>query len=223
MCCAFLCRLLVLCLWLLHVDVNCDHTQKGDVLRAREGQVPTGVRIDDGNYERWREPRIFRVRTAGYKKSNVNREDHTAGSESSHIQIPSPVIPETPNLPKGQVNRLKSGFNSASLAQGRSTVVNNREIHQANSDSARVLQVPIYRSRISEESASPMQAEGRDAELVLQASNQEGQSERSAEVGASLEQNKTVTVAPPKRRLAENVGRGDEVVTSPLGTDQSEV
>ncbi|XP_027137368.1 uncharacterized protein LOC113746334 [Larimichthys crocea] len=449
-------RLLVLCLWLLHVDVNCENTQKGYVLRAQDGLVPTGVRNDEGNYKRWREPRIFRIRTAGYKKSNVNRgqsarEDHTTDSESSHVQSHSPVIPETQNFPKGQVNRLKSGFNSASPAQGRSIVVNNRsgnkKIHQANSDSTRVFQVPLYRSRtkmmggfspvqvdrateslkidinpsrantyssqpqesrpatrpevsryrpayvfprsfnhdranaklinqktdsvvssparnldklmshptwsprvysgdvtpgargyahvrhvkpgfdktrpqlssaasgkfletghgdpasserqinvnhnsrgsqtssghpspnkaqipiqgkfkpfqrlptndththssegepaptqtsaganltaslnssvipsVSEESsnksASPMQTEGQDAELLLQASNQEDQSEHLAEVGTSLEQNKTVTVAPPKLRLAENVWKGDKVVTSPPETDQSEV
>ncbi|XP_059203454.1 uncharacterized protein LOC131982845 isoform X2 [Centropristis striata] len=45
---------------------------------------------------------------------------------------------------------------------------------------------------VTGESASPMQAEGRDAELVPQKSNHEGQSESSAEDGSSLEQSTTI-------------------------------
>ncbi|XP_035508104.1 uncharacterized protein LOC118321035 isoform X2 [Morone saxatilis] len=59
--------------------------------------------------------------------------------------------------------------------------------------------------KFSTETALPTQTEGRDAELVPQASNPEGQSESSAEVGTSLKQNElfSTTVSPPKLQPAE--------------------
>lgn len=71
---------------------------------------------------------------------------------------------------------------------------------------------------MSTKSASPIDTEGPDAPLLPQASILEGQSESSAEVGPSLEQNKTDS--PSKLQLAED-RKGDTVVTSPLQTDQS--
>lgn len=66
--------------------------------------------------------------------------------------------------------------------------------------------VPSVSEELSTESASLMQTEGLDAELVPQASNQEGQSESSAEVGPSSEQNEPLTVSPPPPQPAETEG-----------------
>lgn len=77
--------------------------------------------------------------------------------------------------------------------------------------------VPSVTGELSTKSASPMQTESLDAELVPQASNCEGQSERpTTEVGPSLEQTKPFTLPPPELQPAESE-------QSPLETDQSGV
>ncbi|XP_030269383.1 uncharacterized protein LOC115579834 isoform X2 [Sparus aurata] len=71
-------------------------------------------------------------------------------------------------------------------------------------------------------SASPMQTESQDATLVPQTSNHDGQSESSAEVGSSGEQDKPSTVFPLTVHPAEEE-KGDTAVSSPSQKDQSEV
>ncbi|XP_073320951.1 uncharacterized protein [Pagrus major] len=148
-------RLFVLCLWLLDRGINCEDTQKGYVLRVQAGQTPEGVHNDERNYKRWSELPVVRIPTAGFKTSSVARgqsgsqpaqEDHTTDSTSSQIQSRYPYAVYR-NVPKSQVNLLKKGFNSATVAQGRSAGVYDRsgteafafpegkKIHQANSDS----------------------------------------------------------------------------------------
>lgn len=123
----------------------------GYVLRVQAGGAPMGIN-NAGDYKGLSELPIFRIPTAGYKTSSVDRgqsaniypaqEDHTINSQSHY---PYPAIPETQNVPKSQANYFKSGFSSASLAGGRSTVVYNPSgnkaftfpdgVHQASSDS----------------------------------------------------------------------------------------
>ncbi|XP_044211618.1 uncharacterized protein LOC122985213 [Thunnus albacares] len=74
---------------------------------------------------------------------------------------------------------------------------------------------------MSTKSASPMQTEASDAELLPQTSIPEGQSGSSAEVGPTLEENKPLPDSPPKLQLAEDNIEDDKVVTSPSETDQS--
>ena len=71
---------------------------------------------------------------------------------------------------------------------------------------------------MSTNSSSPMQTEGPDAELLPQVLILKGQTESSAEVRPSSEQNKPLPDSPPKLQLA---GEGDTAVKSPVETNRS--
>ncbi|KAM7405752.1 hypothetical protein PAMP_000179 [Pampus punctatissimus] len=124
-------RLFMLCFWLL-VDVNCEKTQRGYVLRVQAGQAPMGVHNDNRNQKILSEPSIFRRLTAGSDRGQSGyvypaREQHPIDSKSSQIQSHYPVIPETHGT---DINHFASGSNSASSTQRRNTVVYNRSGHK---------------------------------------------------------------------------------------------
>ncbi|XP_063737022.1 uncharacterized protein LOC134862851 [Eleginops maclovinus] len=73
--------------------------------------------------------------------------------------------------------------------------------------------VPPVTGEWSTKSASPVQTEGRDAELTTEASNPEGLSESEAEVGSSLEHNGSVTVSPPKLQPEDEGTRSPTTVS----------
>ncbi|XP_074478971.1 uncharacterized protein LOC141760229 [Sebastes fasciatus] len=155
-------RLFVLLFWLMVAgDVNCENTQKGYV---RHVQAAMAVHNDNREYKRWSGPPASRNPRACYNTSSVDggksgniypaQEDPTTDSKSSQIQnhYSYPVIPETQNsnVPK---SHLKSGYASASVAQGRRNVVYDRKkIHQANSDSVRPR---IHRARTKSTGSFP--------------------------------------------------------------------
>ncbi|XP_035484536.2 uncharacterized protein LOC118302479 [Scophthalmus maximus] len=159
-------RLFVLCLWLLPCDVNCENSLKGYVLKpVHSGHSQLGVHNDNRDYERLGERTIFRIPTAVFKTSSVDRgesgniypaqeDQRNPDSRSSQTQSRRhphhhAVVPGTlnGNVENSKINRGKYSFNVGSLTRGRSTDVykqsgnkrvafsGGKTIHEASSDS----------------------------------------------------------------------------------------
>ena len=103
-----------------------------------------------------------------------------------------------------------------------STMQTESQDGESNTTSVSPMQTESQDGESNTTSASPMQTESQDATLAPQASNHDGQSESSAEVGPSVENDEPLTVFPLTVPPAEDK-KGGTVVSSPSEKDQSEV
>lgn len=170
----------------------------------------------------------FGLGVPALNERRLNLNHNSRGSQPSSWHPPSPDRAQVPvqgkfkpfeRLPTNDLPALNHSDHETAPTQTSAGTTRPPSMYSTGITSTLV---PMVTGEMSTKSASPMQTEGRDMELVPQPSNHEGHSERST-AGPSWEQNKPFTVFPPKLQPAEKEGKGDRLVSRPLEKDHAAV